>query len=313
MANDTSAHGDVRPTEAADGLAFCDAAASDAAPRYVESDVIAPYRSVGLDKNSTLKATFWDCKLYETEQQGDPEFVGIALGTGGRAWRNNETTANLAGGISMMPFEGARWRFDGRASFVQFYLPFKLVGTVSESLFDRELVHSRLRMPTCLRDSELSVAAQRIESGMLAIEPTNLILDSWALILSDILVRRLSSHSERPVRTSFGKLPTRGLAHVIDYIEANIDRDLDLASLAGVAAMSVYHFARRFKETIGLSPHAYVLSRRIRRAREMLNRGETSLALVAVACGFSSQAHLTTAFLRDLGMTPGQYRRTVST
>ena len=111
---------------------------------------------------------------------------------------------------------------------------------------------------------------------------------------------------------SFGKIPVRGIAHVIDYIEGNIDRGLDLASLAGVAAMSVYHFARRFKETVGMSPHAYVLSRRIRRAREMLDRDEASLALVAVACGFSSQAHFTTVFQRDLGVTPGEYRRAAS-
>lgn len=301
-------NGDVA---AASGLDFCGPSASDAVPRYIESDVLAPTRMVGVGTTTTLKATFWDCKLYETVQQGDPDFVAFALMTDGHAWRNTEANSNVAGGISMMPFEGANWRFDGRAKFVQFYVPFELLGTVSESLFDRELLHSRLRMPSCIRDRELCSATYRIERGLSAIEPTKLILDSWALILSDIFVRRYSSHAGRQGRTSFGKIPARSFAQVIDYIEANIHLDLDLASLAGVAAMSVYHFARRFKETAGVSPHAYVLSRRVRHAREML-KGGGSLAYVASACGFAGQSHMTTAFRHGLGVTPGEYRRSLS-
>ncbi|WP_170936959.1 MULTISPECIES: AraC family transcriptional regulator [Rhodomicrobium] len=296
------------------GLAFCDVAASDAAPRYLESDIIAPTRSIGLGAKTTLKATFWHATIEETAQLGDLDFASVALNTGGgRVWRNDEATPTDVGAIAMQPFEGARWRFEHPVSFVHLYVPFTLLGAVCESLFDRELAHAEVRMPSGIRDDRLCNAARTVQYGLASIEPTNLILDSWALILSDILVRRFSSHAGRPVRTSFGKIPARGVAHVIDYIEANIDRDLDLASLAGVAAMSVYHFARRFKETVGMSPHAYVLSRRIRRAREMLDRGGTSLAHVAAACGFSSQAHFTTAFQRDLGATPGEYRRAMQT
>lgn len=311
MSKDASAYRDDRHAAGVQGLAFCDGTASDAAPRYIESDVIAPTRTIGLGKNTTLKATFWHCTIEETVQLGDLDFAAIALNTGGRVWRNTEKTPNVPGGIAMMPFEGARWRFEGPASFVQFYVPFKLLGAVCESLFDRELSHTELQTPSGIRDDKLCSAARAIEHGLASSEPTNLILDSWALILADILVRRYSSHAGRHTRTSFGKIPARGIARVIDYIESNIDRDLDLASLASVAAMSVYHFARRFKETVGMSPHAYVLSRRIRRARELLDRGEASLAQVAASCGFSSQAHLTTAFQRDLGVTPGEYRRSV--
>src|SRR5262249_33585994 len=143
----------------------------------------------------------------------------------------------------------------------------------------------------------------------LAIDPTQLILDSWALILSEILVRNFSSKAEQCGRLSFGTLPSRGLAHVVDFIEANIDQDLPLASLAHVAAMSVYHFARRFKETVGVSPHAYILTRRVRRAQRMLEQAKGRLADVAAACGFSNQAHFTTTFQRGVGVTPGAYRR----
>ena len=106
-----------------------------------------------------------------------------------------------------------------------------------------------------------------------------------------------------------GTPPARGIAYAIDFIEANIDQDLDLPSLAKVSAMSVYHFARCFKRVVGVSPHAYVVRRRIHRAKYLLQCATNRLVDVSIACGFSSQAHFTTAFRRDSGVTPGEYRR----
>jgi len=296
----------------AQGLSAYRATASDAAPRYLESANITPTRTIGLGTNTTLKATFWHSTIEETPQAGDPDFVSIALNTGGgRVWRNNERTPTDVGGIAMQPFEGAHWRFERNVSFMHIYVPFELVGAVTESLFDRQLSHTDLRMPSASRDERLGRAAQSVRTGLSAMEPTNLILDSWALILAEILVRGFSSHAQSYVRSSFGKIPARGVAHVVDYIEACIDQDLRLGSLAQVAGMSTYHFARGFKETLGISPHAYVLSRRLRRAEQLLRHGGGSLVDVAAACGFASQAHFTTAFQRDVGVTPGRFRQSV--
>jgi len=292
------------------GLADYRATASAASPRYLESSVITPTRAFGIDGNTTLKATFWHSTIEETPQAGDPAFVSIALNRGGgRVWRNNEARPTDAGAIAMQPFEGAHWRFEGPVRFVHLYVPFSLVGMVSESLLDRQLAHADLKMVSASRHDRLCQVAQSVQRGLQASEPTNLLLDSWALILSDVLVRHFSSHGERDGRASFGKLPARGVARVVDYIEASIGQDLQLAVLADVAAMSVYHFARRFKETVGVSPRAYVLSRRICRARRMLEDSRSELTDIAAACGFASQAHFTTAFQRDTGVTPGRYRR----
>jgi AraC family transcriptional regulator len=293
-------------------LSFCGNAVSDFAPRNLESDVIVPVRTIGIGANSSLKATFSHSTVEKCDHNGDPDFVCIALNTGGGPiWRNNETIPSQVGSVAMQPFEGASWRFEYPVSFVQLYVPFTLLRTVSESLFNRELAHDKLQMPSGVRDDRLCSAVQSVRYALSLVEPTNLILDSWALILSEILVRHFSSHSDKHPRTSFGKIPALSVARVVDYIEASIDRDLDLASLASVASMSVYHFARRFKETVGMSPHAYVLCRRIRRAQEMLNRGRSNLTQVSATCGFSSQAHLTTVFRRSLGVTPGEYQRTI--
>ena len=145
----------------------------------------------------------------------------------------------------------AHWRFEQPVSFMQIDLPFSLPGVVCEALFDRELVHCDLRMPADVRDAHFSGVLRSIQNRIDLVEPTNLLLDSWALMMSEAMLRRLSSHGERHARASFGKIPGRGVASVIDYIEAAIDQDLRLSSLASVAAMSVYHFARSFEETVG--------------------------------------------------------------
>ena len=271
-----------------------------------------PFRTVGLDKTSSLKASFWRATVEGATQLGDIGFVSMALNVGGgRVWRNSEPVPTEVGAVAMHPFEGARWRFEQPVSFVKLYLPFALVSDVCEGLFDRELAHEDLRMPAGIRDEGLCTAVHRIQSRLSVSTPTSLVIDSWSLILSELVAQRFYKDAKRCAHPSFGKIRARSVARVIDYIESSIDQDLRLASLARVAAMSVYHFARRFKETAGMSPHAYVLSRRLDRAQLMLRHRENGLADVAAACGFSSQAHLTTAFLTTFGATPGKYRRSL--
>jgi AraC family transcriptional regulator len=64
-----------------------------------------------------------------------------------------------------------------------------------------------------------------------------------------------------------------------------------------------------FKQAFEQSPHQYVLSRRVERAKTMLKDGERSIAEIATACGFANQGHLTTAFKRRTGVTPASYRK----
>jgi AraC family transcriptional regulator len=76
-----------------------------------------------------------------------------------------------------------------------------------------------------------------------------------------------------------------------------------------VARLSVYHFARQFKVATGLSPHQYVILRRVERARQLLqSSADLSLAEVGAHAGFSDQSQFTHHFKRLLGVTPGQFR-----
>ncbi len=83
---------------------------------------------------------------------------------------------------------------------------------------------------------------------------------------------------------------------------------MSLNDIAALVQMGPCHFARAFKESTGLSPHQYVLRRRIDRAVEMLKDERSSLAGIAYDLGFSSQGHFTTVFRKFTGTQPGSYR-----
>ena len=104
-------------------------------------------------------------------------------------------------------------------------------------------------------------------------------------------------------------LVPRILSRVRGKIEANLDSDLSLESLAEESGYSRAHFLRMFRAATGLTPHQYVLDLRLRRAQERLRQPGSSIIDVVVSCGFASQSHMTSIFRQHLGMTPAQFRR----
>ena len=103
-----------------------------------------------------------------------------------------------------------------------------------------------------------------------------------------------------PVRTSVGRV--RG------YIDRHAGERLSLERLADEAHLSKYHFTRVFQEATGRSPWSYVVEARVRKAKALLEE-DLPLSQVALEAGFCDQSHLTKAFKKAEGVTPGQYRK----
>jgi AraC family transcriptional regulator len=98
-------------------------------------------------------------------------------------------------------------------------------------------------------------------------------------------------------------------ARVVEFVEANLERNIGLAELAELTGYSPDHFSRLFKRTLGQPAYQYVLARRIERAKGMLLDRTRPIGDIARACGFSTQAHLCAAFKLRTGITPGTFRR----
>jgi transcriptional regulator GlxA family with amidase domain len=105
-----------------------------------------------------------------------------------------------------------------------------------------------------------------------------------------------------------GGLSPSAMRRVREYVEAHLGDSIDLATLAAVAGLSSHHFAREFKQSTGLTPHHYLIQKRVERAQEMLAHTALSLSDIAYAVGFSDQSHLARHFRQLLGVTPAPFR-----
>lgn len=100
----------------------------------------------------------------------------------------------------------------------------------------------------------------------------------------------------------------RHLLRARDLADRHYAEPIDVASMAGAAGLSRAHFSRAFKGAFGVSPHVYLLTRRLERAATLLRHTDHSVADVCMAVGLSSVGSFTTAFKRMFGATPLAYR-----
>lgn len=130
-------------------------------------------------------------------------------------------------------------------------------------------------------------------------------------LMTALAIRLLfASRSERqPADTDVSPLPRRLLRRVLDRMRADLTETVDLATLASETGYSRAHFLRMFRAATGRSPHRYLLELRLAEAQALIASRPIPLIDIAAACGFSSHAHLTTAFRSRFGVTPSAYRR----
>src|SRR5262249_10659488 len=98
-----------------------------------------------------------------------------------------------------------------------------------------------------------------------------------------------------------GGLPPRALGRVRDYLDAHLAGNIGLDALADVAGLCRSHFTRAFKQSVGISPYAYVMQRRLERAGRLLAETDSSLIRVALDSGFTDQSHFSNRFRKHFG------------
>ncbi|MEA5594166.1 AraC family transcriptional regulator [Rivularia sp. UHCC 0363] len=127
-------------------------------------------------------------------------------------------------------------------------------------------------------------------------------------MVNALTVHLLQHYSARKpnIKEYVNGLSKRQLNQIVEYIRNNLDRDLGLNELANLLHMSPHYFCHLFKQSVGMTPHQYVIKTRVDRAQELLLAGY-SIAQVAFMVGFANQSHLNRHFKKLIGVTPGKF------
>jgi AraC-like DNA-binding protein len=273
---------------AADGLGAADAT------RY--------WRVPRLDNLDCLAARF---KTYEfTTHAHDSYGFGVILDGAQRfRWRGIDHIAP-AGSLEIMnPGEPHDGRPEGVSFAYRTLLPSVSLmrqlatelseGRVCEPVFPRTVIHD----PPLARRIAAMHRILELPAGALAQESE----------FVDVISALLRRHADLKPLDRDAKDDATLIRRVRDYLDAHVTQDVSLAELARIGERSRHTVLRAFRKATGMTPHAYLLNRRVERARRSLASG-ARLAETAIDCGFFDQSHFTRVFKRHTGVTPGQYR-----
>ena len=214
------------------------------------------------------------------------------------------------GAVIIIP-EGSssRWDIPKPVDVVQLYLPTTTLERVARETNTATVVDllERTGHPDPVTSRLLLSAADGLEG--------NSALDTlFRHQLIDLLATRLlAAHTASPTtfEPTTGGLSPKVLLRAIERLRSDSDADVSLAALASDAGLSRSHFCRAFKESTGLSPHAWLRQYRLEQAMNMLRDTDTSIVSVAAELGYASQTAFAAAFRRLTGKAPGDWRRGV--
>ena len=213
-------------------------------------------------------------------------------------------------GVVIIIPEGSssRWDIPKPVDVVQLYLPHASLkraadeaGSASTDLLERTAHPDPIT-------SRLLLSAAGVLEGNGALDTL------FRLQLTDLLATRLlAAHTGSP--TTFqpvvGGLSPKVLVRAIERLRSDSETDLSLDALASDAGLSRFHFCRAFKESAGLSPHAWLRQYRLEQAMSMLRDTDVTIASVAAELGYASQTAFAAAFRRSTGETPSDWRQRV--
>lgn len=212
------------------------------------------------------------------------------------------------GGVAMCDLESnSSIRNPGPIDWIHYLVPRSTLDALSDDAGTREV--KRLHCVYGTLDPVLHHLTQLMLPCLNRPEMfSQLFMDSFTLMVCSHLVRRYGQLREANPQIKGGLAPWQS-RRVVELLQAHLDGQINLTTLAEECRLSVSHFARSFRISFGTSPHRYLILRRVEIAKGLLTETNHSLVEIAAQTGFSDQAALTRTFAAVVGATPAKWRR----
>ncbi|WP_343550543.1 AraC family transcriptional regulator [Pantoea sp.] len=194
------------------------------------------------------------------------------------------------------PLEGPRaWRM--------LYFDTEIINRCFSDISDGKFASGEFALPVSTNACMAGIFNQLYE----AINSSNGDAERLAADEAMLVMTKALAHMPRPQM----KMPFKGVLLARERIDDAPGSDTSLSELAAIAGLGQFAFLRAFARYSGMTPHAYLLQRRLSLVRKLI-RGGTNLVDAAIASGFSDQSHMTRMFVRSYGYTPGLYAKQIS-
>ena len=225
-----------------------------------------------------------------------------------RTGKSAAITTARPGVVTVIPAGStSRWDIHQPMHVVQLYLPHRTLVRVAgeaDMAAPNDLLE-RTGHPDLIT-SRLLLSAADVLEGSEALDAL------FRQQLTDLLATRLlAAHIGSPTtfQPTMGGLSPKVLSRAIERLRSDSDADVSLGTLASDAGLSRFHFCRAFKESTGLSPHAWLRQHRLEQAMSMLRDTNESVVSIAATLGYSSQTAFAAAFRKLTGEAPSDWRK----
>jgi AraC family transcriptional regulator len=220
-----------------------------------------------------------------------------------------ETRSMRAGDVTLTPVGSpVRWRQTGHSLVVLIRIAPDYVCRVASEECGVDAGAVELQAAFATRDDAIDDLGRRLLAGLELEGPdSHIYVDALSCELALRLVR---GHTTAAAPTTWPRvrLPPHKLRRAVQYIDDNLRSHLTLTAIAAAVALSPGHFAHAFRQATGASPHRYVLTRRVERAKALLLQSDMPIMQIAELVGCSSPSHFSVLFHRVTGVTPRQFR-----
>lgn len=202
------------------------------------------------------------------------------------------------------------WRWHERSQVIVITLEPEKLERFAQSELGILLTETQLENVPQFLDRDITDAGVMLRDALEQEIGSAVMFESFARIFLIKLIQKYGR--ERDEEHAFSaSFTARHYKRVLDFVATHYGRGITLEEMAAEAGISPFHFARLFKQTIGQPPYQFVMAYRVEQAKKLMADPARPLADIALACGFSDQAHFSRVFKRLSGSTPTAWRKSL--